>query len=82
MIHLHIKGDMAAAFKAADAHQVELFSLATTYRDGGIADSYASAPDRFEPLAQRWFCEEAEIVMGYGYPAGTLLHYSKIEPSI
>ena len=77
MIHLSIKGDIHAAWRAADKHGIELTSIAVTYRDGGIAACVASTYDRFIHGVREWYHEDAEIVMGYGYPQGTLLHFSQ-----
>ena len=78
MIHLNIKGDLSAAFKAADAHHVELTSIQCRYRHG-IAECFASAADTIHNIdfVREWYHEEATIIDGYGYPAGTLLHFSQ-----
>lgn len=82
MITLSIKGDIAAAWKAAEKYGIELNSIAVSYRDGGIAACVASTYDRFEPGVREWFHQDAELVMGYGYPQGTLLHFSQHAPSL
>ena len=79
MIHLNIKGDIAAAFKAADERKIELTSVAVIYRDGGIPECVASARDERRAQVQAWFCENPDIIDGYGYPAGTLLFYNDEE---
>jgi hypothetical protein len=87
MINLHIKGDMAAAFKAADKRHIELTSIACRYR-GGIAECFASAANTIHPhfregrlidFVREWYHEDADIIDGYGYPDGTLLHFSHNE---
>jgi hypothetical protein len=78
MIHLNIKGDLAAAFKAADEHKVELTSVACIYREGP-ARCLASTKDEFRAQVQAWFCENPEIINSYGYPDGTLLFYNDEE---
>ena len=75
MIHLHIKGDLAQAFACADARRIELTSIQCRYRSG-IAECFASAEPRHEPKVRAWYHEDAELIMGYGYPAGTLLHFN------
>ena len=73
MIHLLIKGDINAAFKAADARCIELTSLA--YRVE-TRDCVASTTSECIEKVQAWFTAPAELIMGVGYPDGTLLHYS------
>ena len=73
MIHLLIKGDINAAFKAADARGIELTSLAYRVETRDCAAS--TIPECLEKV-QAWFTTPAELVMGFGYPDGTLLHYS------
>jgi hypothetical protein len=79
MIHLHIKGDMHAAFKAADARKIELTSIACIYRKSGIPECVASTKDELRSQVQAWFCENTEMIEGYGHPAGTLLFYNDEE---
>ena len=78
MIHLHIKGSMAAAFKAADERRIELTSIACRYRHG-IAECFASCNEEFFRDVQEWFNDFPDIIEGYGFPAGTLLIFSRDE---
>lgn len=72
MITLIIKGDLRAAYDAADENDVELHSIATHNK---FNECIASTPDRFMPYLVRWYCKENfhEVM---GYPAGTLMFYS------
>ena len=78
MISLHIKGDMHAAFKAADKRRIELTSIQCRYRHG-IAECFASTMPEFLRDVQEWFHEDCELIMGYGYVDGSLLHFSMDE---
>jgi hypothetical protein len=80
MINLHIKGDMAAAFNAAGKRHIELTSIACRYR-AGIAECFASAANTIHNIdfVREWYHEDADIIDGYGYPDGTLLHFSHNE---
>lgn len=77
VISLHIKGDLRAAYDECDKRGIELTAIQCRYK-GGIAECFAScvfdAPTQARVVA--WFTMPAELVMGFGYPAGTLLHYS------
>ena len=77
MIHLHIKGNMNAALFGASKHGVALTSLQVRYRSG-IAECFASAEPRHASNVRAWYHDDAEIVDGYGFPAGTLLHFSEV----
>ena len=78
MIHLHIKGEMRQVFEAAASRRIELTSIACRYKHG-IAECFASTTHEFNRDVREWYHEEAQLVMGYGYPAGTLLHFSEDE---
>jgi hypothetical protein len=74
MINLVIKGDMAAAFKAADARHIELTSLAAFMRWRQVAASCSL--DHLEAV-RAWFLEAHNPVLpGIGYSDGALLHYT------
>ena len=81
MISLHIKGDMRDAFTAADAHQVELNSIAVRYRSG-IAETFASCYDRDLTKVMQWYGEDTELIDGYGYEKGTLLLFSVADKEV
>lgn len=74
MIHLHIKGDMHAAFKAADERRIKLTSIQCRYR--AVAECFAIVEPHHEPKVRAWYHEDADLIDGYGYPTGTLLHFS------
>ena len=76
MISLHIKGDLADAFKAAKERNIELTSIACSYRSG-IAECFASCYDHQVEAVMRWYSEDAELIMGYGYEKGTLVFFSR-----
>ena len=71
MITLVIKGDLAQAFKAADAHGVELTSAAAHNR---FAEIIASAPDHCMTNIMRWFLEPIDAPP---YPPGALTFYTQ-----
>lgn len=73
MLTLVIKGDITAAYKAADAHMVELTSI--TERCGSD-ECIASAPRHCLFNVMRWFIAEQENAP---FPAGTLLFYNSPE---
>jgi hypothetical protein len=78
MIHLHIKGNINAALFGASKHGVELTAIQCRWRSG-IAECFASAEPRHEPNVRAWYHDDAELIMGYGYPVGTLLHFNSGE---
>jgi hypothetical protein len=73
MISLVIKGDMVAAFAAADRQAVELTSVQTTYKSFGSATTYASCDCSMRSRVINWYCRDDGIAP---YPAGSLLFYS------
>jgi hypothetical protein len=70
MITLIIKGDIAAAFKAADAYGVELCALATHNK---FNECIASTIPECLPKVVHWYCDTTRAP----YPAGTLMFYSE-----
>jgi len=68
MISLVIKGNISAAFKAADAFGVELTSLA--YNNNTC---YASTIPECMPKVIEWYCDTDGPAP---YPAGSLLFYT------
>jgi hypothetical protein len=78
MISLHIKGNMNAALFGASKNGVELTAIQCRYRSG-IAECFASAHDEFLRDVQEWYADDAELIDGYGYPAGTLLFFARDE---
>ena len=79
MIHLHIKGDMAAAFREADARGIEFCAIQERIKDNGFSECFASTFPQCERAVRDWFADASfdQLVMGFGYPAGTLLHFSQ-----
>lgn len=75
MITLVIKGDIPAAFKAADAHGVELISIATHNK---FKQTIASTIPECLPKVIAWFCEDFNDIDCELSP-GSLLFYSGSE---
>jgi len=75
MLRLHIKGDLLACAKQCAERSIELTSIQCRYRHG-VAECFAACEARFEPKVRAWYHDDAEIIDGYGYPAGTLLHFT------
>ena len=76
MISLHIKGDLAAAIRAARKHRVNITAIQVRYRSG-IAECFASTPAERLPQVQAWYNDDGEIIDGYGFPQGTLLFFNQ-----
>jgi hypothetical protein len=79
MIHLHIKGDSTAAWREADARGIEFATIAHRIKDNGFSECFASATHDHIHKVRVWFNEATfdQLVPGFGYPSGTLLHYSQ-----
>jgi hypothetical protein len=71
MITLLIKGDMVAAYAAADRHEVELTSIQTVYRSLGSAETHASCDLSALSSVVKWYLEGDAP-----YPTGSLLLYT------
>jgi hypothetical protein len=78
MISLHIKGDMVAALRAARKHRVNITAIQVRYRSG-IAECFAATSLNRLPEVQAWYADDGEIIDGYGFPAGTLLLFTRDE---
>lgn len=72
MITMLIKGDINAAFKAADEHKVEITSISmrTPMKE---PECLASTIDECLPKIMKWFNGDVTAP----FPAGTLLYYFK-----
>jgi hypothetical protein len=80
LIHLHIKGDMIAAWREADARGIEFATIAHRLKPNGFSECFASATHDHIHKVRVWFVQGAgfdQLVPGFGYPSGTLLHYSQ-----
>jgi hypothetical protein len=77
MINLIIKGNMFDAFNAAHARGIALLTAAQTFNDRP-SEVIASCDDSALDAVRVWFMasDAADIVPGFGYPAGALLFYS------
>lgn len=77
MINIHIKGDLKVALKQCDKRRIELMAVQCRWR-AGIPECFASCADTVgnRDQVRYWYHEDADIIDGYGYPAGTLLHFS------
>jgi hypothetical protein len=76
-INLIIKGNMFDAFTASHARGIALISAAQTFNDRP-SEVIASCADTNLDAVRTWFMasDAADIVPGFGYPAGALLFYS------
>jgi hypothetical protein len=76
MINLIIKGNMFDAFNASHARGIAL-RTAATFNDRP-SEVVASCDDSALDAVRVWFMasDAADIVPGFGYPAGALLFYS------
>lgn len=77
-IFLHIKGNASDASEALalnGIHPLDRLTPITRATDYSVS---VNVKVENEPGIIRWFCETSsdEFVDGYGYPAGTLLHYA------
>ena len=79
MIHLHIKGGMVAAWREADARNIELTAIQQRTKDNGFSECFAATTSDHIHKVRVWFNAASfdQLVPGFGYPAGTLLHYSQ-----
>jgi hypothetical protein len=77
MINLIIKGNMFDAFNASHARGIALLTAAQTFNDRP-SEVVASCADTHLDAVRVWFMasDAADIVPGFGYPAGALLFYS------
>ena len=77
MINLIIKGNMFDAFNAAHARGIALLTAAQTFNDRP-SEVVASVDDSALDAVRVWFMatSAADLVPGFGYPAGALLFYS------
>lgn len=75
MISLLIKGDMVAAFAAADRHNVELTAIQTVYKAFGSAETHAACNVLALPAVIKWYLDG-----DMPYPTGSLLLYSVHAP--
>jgi|HubBroStandDraft_6_1064221.scaffolds.fasta_scaffold25054_3 hypothetical protein len=77
MINLIIKGNMFDAFNAAHERGIALLSAAQTFNDRP-SEVVASCADTHLDAVRTWYLasDAADIVPGFGYPAGALLFYS------
>jgi hypothetical protein len=73
MISLVIKGGLHAAIAAAYERGIKLDTIA---QPACGPETLAGVSSDKLPQIVAWFSETTELVMGFGYPAGTLLHYS------
>lgn len=73
MITLIIKGDIPAAFRAADAHGVELCALATHNK---FRECIASTIPECLPKVIKWFCEN-DVDSNGRFVDGALTFYSE-----
>jgi hypothetical protein len=73
MITLTIKGRIHAASKAA--HERNIVLQAAELSSHGT-ETTAKCDELYRDAVLRWFAENAELIMGIGYPAGTLLFYN------
>jgi hypothetical protein len=76
MLNLLIKGDLHAAAKAADAHGVKIIAMQCLYGPGKPLEVHASVDDSALAKVLPWFLEDSGAAP---FPAGSLLHYSKVE---
>jgi hypothetical protein len=76
-INLIIKGNMFDAFTASHARGIALLTAAQTINDRP-SEVIASCADANLDAVRMWFIasDAADIVPGFGYPAGALLFYS------
>jgi hypothetical protein len=77
MINLIIKGNMFDAFNAAHERGIALLTAAQTFNDRP-SEVVASVDDSALDAVRTWFMasDSADLVPGFGYPAGALLFYS------
>ena len=73
MITLTIKGRIHAASKAAHERNIVLQSAELSSHG---TETTAKCDELYRDAVLRWFAENAELIMGIGYPAGSLLFYN------
>ncbi|MGH9967967.1 MAG: hypothetical protein ACREBG_09080 [Pyrinomonadaceae bacterium] len=79
MINLLIKGDVKSAIKSAKCRGLILKNVKVVKSSNDAArpaESIGQVAREDQLRVAMWFCEENTVIDGFGYPIGTLLHYS------
>lgn len=71
-----IKGTAAQAFQHAQERGFVFNTLMEVHNDAtGTVESVGFLHTEHGDELQGWFCEKVMPIPGFGFPAGTLLHY-------